>query len=355
MLTENSKIKNSLRSLVIILGILVLVYIGISYCFIFFAPFIIAIILSSINEPIIVFLLKKFRIPRSTAAVISLIITVCVAALVITLIVMKVYYELIKLKGSLPQYIEAVSTLLTGYYDRASLFYYNLPENISSAFGSNLVKILPKVEGVISGLASSILESLTSIPKLALFITVTLLSSYFISSDRHTIINFLYRQFPKRYKKNISGIKSDTVSAILGYIKAQLILVSITFVEATLGFMIIGADYAVLMGFLTAMSDAVPVLGTNMIFLPWILWSLITGNFNMALGLTVVYILGIIIRQILEPRLVAYQTGLHPLAALIFMYTGFLIFGFSGLFIGPILLIFIKSLQSTGIISIWND
>lgn len=355
MLAENTKFRNALKSLAIIIGILALVYIGISYCFVMFAPFIIAIVISSISEPIIRFLQIKLRISRSMAAILSLIATVSITVLVITLTVLKVYNELIKLKGNIPQYIETVSAFLTGYYDRASILYSNLPENITSAFGSNLAEILPKVEGVVSRIASSILDSLTSIPKLAVFITVTLLSSYFISSDRNTITGFLLRQFPKRYKKNISGIKSDTVSAIFGYIKAQLILISITFIESTLGFIIIRADYAVLMGFLTALSDAVPVLGTNMIFLPWILWSFITGDFSMALGLTGIYILGIITRQILEPRLVAYQTGLHPLAALIFMYIGYIIFGFTGLFIGPILLIFIKSLHSTGIIRLWND
>jgi|LSQX01.1.fsa_nt_gb sporulation integral membrane protein YtvI len=347
--------RNTIKGLITAMLILAIIYIGVTYFFLFFAPFVLAILISLINEPFIKFIEKHLRLGRKTASVISIALTVSIIATVITIVIMKIYYELIKLQGNLPVYIESVSNIMTGYYNRASIFYYSLPDSISSALETNLRGMLPDIERVITSTASSILGSLTSIPRIALFIMVTLLSSFFISSDKDTIINFLYRQFPHRFKKNIYGIKSDTLSAVLGYFRAQLIIISITFVESTLGFIIIKADYAVLMGFITALSDAVPVLGTNIVMLPWILWNVITGNIKMALGLTGVYILGIILRQVFEPKIVAHQTGLHPFAALVSMYIGFLVFGFTGLFIGPVLAIFLKSLQSSGIVSIWND
>lgn len=347
--------QKTITSILLILLLFFGIYIGVTYLLSFFAPFIIAIIICAINEPVISFLQKTFRLKRKTASVLSLLLTVSIIAVLIFLAVLKTYYELIKLQNNLPYYIETVSNTFNGYYDWASVFYHNLPDNISEGFEANFKEILPRIEKLITSIASSILNSITSIPKIAVFSTVTLLSSYFISSDRNTIGKFIYRQLPIKARKDYYGIKHKTITGIIGYFRAQLILISITFIEATLGFLVIKADYAVLMGLVVALSDAIPILGTNIVMIPWIIWNVAAGNMKMALGLTAVYILGIIIRQIVEPKIVAHQTGLHPFITLISMYTGYIVFGFLGLFIGPVLMVFLKNLQSSGIIHIWNE
>lgn len=349
------RLKKLTISMALILVILFIIYITTTYLFAYIAPFIIAIVISCINEPIISFMENKMKINRKLSSVISLTLTVSIIAVLITLGVFKMYYELMKLKVNLPQYMESISSTVADCYNRASVFYYNLPENISGTFQYNLKSILPQLEGVIGQIAASILSSITSVPKVAVFTTVTLLSSYFISSDRRNIIGFINRQFPGSFKKDLRGVKSDTLSAIVGYFKAQLILMTITFVQTTIGLIVIRADYAVLMGFLVALADGIPILGTTIVMFPWIAWNVITGNMQMAFGLAAVYLIGVIIRQIIEPKIVSNQTGLHPFATLISMYFGLMLFGFLGIFIGPIFVIFLKSLQKSGLINIWND
>lgn len=109
------------------------------------------------------------------------------------------------------------------------------------------------------------------------------------------------------------------------------------------------------MGLITAIADGIPLLGSGLVMIPWIIWNFITGNFRMGFGLSSVYLFAVIVRQIIEPKIVSNQTGLHPLATLISMYFGLMIFGITGIFIGPIIMIFIKSLNSSGIITIWNE
>ncbi len=349
------KQKKAIISLLIVSILLILLYIIMNYLFALILPFLIAIIISSVNEPLINCMETKLRLSRKIASVISLTITVSIIIVLISLCVFKVYYELVKLNANLPHYIESFSAAASNCYSRVSVFYYYLPENLSGIFEYNLKSLLPKLEIITGRIAESIINSIASIPKAAVFTTVTLLSSYFISSDRRKIRSFIYRQLPVNFKQGFIGIKSDTFSTIAGYIKAQLILMCITFIETTLGLIVIKSEYAVLIGFIAAIADAVPIVGTGIVLFPLIAWNFIGGNIQMALGIMAVYLFGVILRQIIEPKIVASQTGIHPFVTLISMYLGMMLFGFPGLFIGPMFVTILKSLHKSGLISVWSD
>ncbi len=344
-----------LASISIIIGLVLGAYIGIKYVVAFLAPFLLAFVISAVNEPMVRFLESKAKLNRKISCIISLLLSISIITALAVLILFKIYGELIKLHSNLPVYIDHISYVLTGYYSRISTFYNSLPYQIQGSFKENLLVFLPKIERLITAIASSILNSITSLPKLGVFVTVTLLSSYFISSDKKNIRNFIYNQIPYRSQKNFYNIKQGTLSSIFGYFRAQLIIMTITFVISTIGFIIINTEYAVLMGLISALADGIPILGSGIVLLPWILWNFLTGNIRMGLGLSSVYLFAIIVRQIIEPKIVSHQTGLHPLVTLISMYLGLMVFGISGLFIGPVIMIFLMSLHSSGVLTIWKE
>lgn len=344
-----------LVNLLIFLCILFGLYIVIKYLFVFFAPFLTAVVISEINEPIIRFLERKAKLSRKASTVFSLTLSICVIAVLAISLLFKIYAELIKLQNNLPNYVTSISYLLSGYYAKINTLYNSLPINLQEVFKSNVLIFLPKLESVITSIASSIITSITSLPKLGIFVTVTLLSSYFISSDKKNIRNFIYRQIPHKAQKSFYNAKNDVVSSILGYFKAQLIIMFITFIISTIGFIIIDTGYAVLMGLVTALADGIPLLGSGIVMVPWIILNFITGNIRMALGLLSVYLFAIIVRQIIEPKIVSTQTGLHPLVTLISMYLGLMIFGVIGLFLGPVIMILLKNFHSSGVITIWKE
>jgi sporulation integral membrane protein YtvI len=338
-----------------IAGFLMAVYISFTYLIPFFAPFVIGIILASINEPVIGFLQKKAKMPRKLASLVALLLTISVLGVLVTLGIIKIYNELLVLKNNVSHYINNTSAQFNEYVTNLKAYYNNLPEGITKAVSDNINSLTPRVQGIITSLVTYLIDTLSSIPKVTVFIIVCVLSAYFISSDRRKIGEFLYRQVPHSWAKNISGIKTGTFSALFGYFKALLILMLITFIEVAVGLSVIRAKYALLMGFIVGLSDAVPILGTSVVMIPWILWNVIIGDMNMALSLTVIYIAGVIMRQLLEPKIIGHQIGLHPLVTLTAMYIGMHIFGVLGVFIGPISLIILKNLQSSGIIEIWKE
>lgn len=96
----------------------------------------------------------------------------------------------------------------------------------------------------------------------------------------------------------------------------------ITFGELALGLLLLRVDLALVLSALIALVDALPVLGTGTVLVPWALVSLLGGNWKLALGLAVLYGVIWLVRSLLEPRLIGSRVGLPPLAALLSLYVG---------------------------------
>ena len=349
-----NKYQGTIKKIIFIIGFFLILYLSIKFLFPLFAPFLIAIIISYINEPVIK-LLERFRLSRKIAAVVSLLFTISVLGVLITLCFIKFYNELVILQQNWNTYSDVLSAQVNDIILKATKIYHNLPSGISSSVYNNLDSISKKISTIIGQIISYAFGALSSIPSLTVFIIVTLLSTYFISSDKKSISSFLYKQLPFSWRKNLTKVKKDTLNALLGYFKALLILMGLTFVEVSVGLFILNVRYAFLIALLVGLSDAIPIVGTGVIMIPWILWQLISGNMFLVFGLAIIYVLGIVVRQIMEPKIVGSQIGLHPLATLIAMYLGLRFFGILGMFIGPISIIVVKNLQDAGVLKIWNS
>ena len=142
--------------------------------------------------------------------------------------------------------------------------------------------------------------------------------------------------------------------------KAYLSIIIITFIELSIGFYVLRllgifySNYIAIISLAIAIIDIIPVLGTGTVLLPWIVYSLITGNFAMAIGLGIMYASITVIRQIIEPKFVAGQLGLPPFLTISAMYVGLKIFGVLGMFIAPMIIIMLKLLNDEGIIHLWK-
>ena len=112
--------------------------------------------------------------------------------------------------------------------------------------------------------------------------------------------------------------------------------------------------YILVLSIITAIVDILPVLGTGTVLVPWAIYNFVTGNIGLGIGLIIMYVLITVIRQILEPRLVALNVGIHPVLTLMGMYLGVQLFGVIGIFILPITFVLVKALNDEGIIHLWG-
>lgn len=214
---------------------------------------------------------------------------------------------------------------------------------------------LSSIISAISSIGVSMLSSFaTSLPGFVVSLFFMIMSSFFFIFDYRKITSFIVRQLPDKQKHILFDIKHYLMGTGFKMIKAYMQIMSITFIELAIGLSIIGVDNAIVIAFLIAIFDIVPVLGTGGIMIPWIIVKFITGSSKLAIGLLIVYLIVTLIRNIIEPKLVGKQIGLHPLLMLLSMFIGGKLFGFLGIFILPFLMIVIINLNEQGIIHLYK-
>ena len=261
--------------------------------------------------------------------------------------------------GKLPEFISETATeSITALFIQLREFIAGtnteLPEQlggISDMF--NLAWITTPITGVIS--------TASRIPSIVISIVVTIVLSCFMTADYDLIMRFVYCQFRKDKRKDVTRAKELLKMNLGKMAKAYALIMLVTFTEVFIGLTVLkmiglfNSNYIALISVVTSIVDIIPVLGTGTIVLPWAAYSFITGNIGMGIGLLVLYAVVTVIRQIVEPKLVAGQLGLPPFVTLIAMYLGLKIFGVLGVFVLPIIIIMLKLLNDEGIIELWKS
>ena len=144
------------------------------------------------------------------------------------------------------------------------------------------------------------------------------------------------------------------------WFKSYATIIFITFCEVAIGLNILkligvyDGGYLVAISIVTAVVDILPVLGTGTVMIPWAVINFFTGNVGLGIGLLILYAIITVIRQILEPRLVAMNVGIHPVLTLMGMYLGVQLFGVIGIFLLPITFVLLKALNDEGIVHLWG-
>ncbi|MDD4495798.1 MAG: sporulation integral membrane protein YtvI [Eubacteriales bacterium] len=342
----NIYIQNLIKRLLIILAVIVamiLLYFIAGYI----APFLIALAIAVIIDPVVRLLVKKLKFPRKLASLLVSLLFFAVLGVAIVLLATELIEQLISLGKSLPQFFNMFIESLTVWINE-------------SAAGSEWLtdEVVEKLLEFVSGLSASILNLMDplvkgaintaiSIPEALLFIVATIMSTYFLSSDKDKILNFFKKQIPDSWSSQLRKIKRDLFLALFGYLRGMLIIMSITFAELFLGFSIIRVSYALSLAFLTSLIDALPIFGTGTVLLPWAAYNFLVGNNGMGIALVVIYLVVLIVRQIIEPKIIGHQLGVHPLLTLGGMYVGARVIGIPGFILGPITVVVLKSLLAT--------
>ena len=307
-------------------------------------PLLLAILISTAMEPLVRMLSgtnrsgEKVRggLPRKVAVLLVMLIVFTLLITVGFFIIQGVVSELISLAESLPakipQWMESLD---------------QLGQQISAQFPiistENLASIIQSLSGhlteSITTIAASAVSFVTQMPAIILFIVFTIMSTYFFSVSRFSIMRNLKRQLPQSWQETAQHLYGTLAKALFGWLKAQFIILCCMFLVMFIGFTILNVHYALLIALGIAVMDALPILGSGLVMIPWIGYQLFFGSLPMGIGLALIYVLLIFTRQSIEPRVVGGQLGLPPLWTMCAMYAGFRLFGFIGLFLGPLTLL----------------
>ena len=319
----------------------------ISTLFSAFLPFIIALFIAFLLEPLVVQLMTAIRIRRPYAAVLTLLMAMTVLSFFVFLIIARLYTELSELAISMPNYGYIVE-LVTKQVDSIEKFVTVNPQIQSTLYSSteSLAKTLQ--EWAKSG-SVFLLGFLTALPRVFIVMIVSLVATLMMSSTYPNIKQFLANLFPRRWHVSAQAVSQDLGSAVVGYLRALAILMSVTAFTTIIGLLLIGNRYAVTLGVLAGLLDAVPIVGTGILFGPWIVGLFLMGFFGEGFKVILMWVVTLVIRQFLEPKIMSHGIGLLPLPTLISMYVGLQLLGFGGILLGPAVIISYEALRKVGI------
>lgn len=184
-------------------------------------------------------------------------------------------------------------------------------------------------------------------PDIALFSLTALLSGFFLAAELPQLRRRWEQKLPARWKETWQLVCQKLKGTLFCWLKAQGMLMLVTFLVLTAGFLILGIDYPLLFGCAIALIDALPVLGSGLVLIPWSLVQFLAGNTFWGVGLLCIYGTAALLRTALEPKLLGRQMGLDPLLTLLALYAGYRFFGIWGMILFPMGAMFCKQILKT--------
>lgn len=319
---------------------------------VFFIPFFLAFILAWLIEPLVRSFQKRFRFSRGTSVLFSLTVLWGSLALFFFFLLSRLVRELMQLYRTFTQTSNTINQTLLALSTNLSNFCHQLsiPPQIIESLRLYMGSVLIKVQFLIQESLDAVFNFFGVLPEVVIIFFIATLATFFFSRDRELIGRLLFNWIAPGWRIKVRGLIREVGGALVGFIRAQAILVSMTAVLSGVGLIILKVNYALSLGLLTGLLDLLPLVGPGLLLVPWSLWSLATGNLSLGCGLLVLYAIIVLVRQMLEPKIVADSLGLHPLAVLIGLYVGLQAGGIVGMFLGPLLLVLLQSLQRAGMI-----
>lgn len=303
-------------------------------------PFILGGILALAAEPMVRFLSKRLHIPRGIAVGIGVTVALLFISLLLLLLCALIIRELGVLAGVLPDLgdtaksgMNMISSWLMGMIQRLPPDIQKVLSRNVSSFFSGGTALMDRGMRVVLDLAAGIIRQ---VPNSALVLATAVISGYMISAKLPGIKNWIRNRIPRQRLQAFLDALNRMKTAVFGWAKAQMKLAGITWIIVCLGFLLLRISYGPLWAALVALVDAFPVLGSGTVLLPWSLICLLQKKTVKAIGLLGIYVIAMVTRSALEPKLVGKQLGLDPLVTLAVLYIGYRIWGLGGMIFAPI-------------------
>jgi len=312
-------------------------------------PFILAFLLAFLLEPLVVKVMKLLKIKRTYASLLVVIIAIILIILLLILLGSRLYIELAELATTFPTIYERTVVLLT---NQATLLqnYLQLNPEIKEAITSSSQDIITSLQALFKKGSLALLAFLGALPRFLAVTVITLVATLLTSMSFPAVKEWFFNRIKGKYRSKAKVVAGDLGAAMVGYLRAQTILVAVTMIISTVGLLLIGNKYAFTVGILVGFFDLVPIIGPSVIFIPWTLVLLFTEGIGAALKIFVIYIAATVVRQILEPKILSQSIGLHPLPTLISMYVGLTLFGVGGLILGPAVIVVYEAARKAGLL-----
>jgi sporulation integral membrane protein YtvI len=302
------------------------------------APFLLGTIFACLIEPFVKKLHQRFKIDRKLVIILILLFVVILALSITGFSLIAFYQETQRIIPRIPEMVGRILRL-TGDSTQHLAKYFPQFKEFGANFGipgESIVEVLRSI--ILGGI-----QILPRFPQLILALGLGGVTAYFLSRDKDRISELFYRFLPSKWQRATQKLKIEVMDSVARFIRVECILALITTAITTLFFIILGKPAAPAYGLLAGILDFLPVLGPGMVYITLAVIDLLFGNYLQALWVFFAYFLLLLLRQVTEYKLIGENLNLHPLISIVVVYIGVEIFGFAGIFFGPLLIIILRS------------
>ncbi len=317
-------------------------------------PFVLALILAWLLNPLVRWLKKKLPLSRKAISLILLLLVFgCIGGLLYALghaLVVQVISLFENWRPILNSVLNTIDNVGAWLHGLSGM----LPEG-TAATGEELTAKLAEwiggldLSGYISALAGRATGMLSGLPGFAVATVVFLMGSYFITSDYPRLRGLVTEQIPGNMRAFCGEGRRIFMEAFGGYLKGELLLSLGVFLILLAGFLLTRQPYGLVLAFVLAVMDFIPIIGSGTAMVPWAVIDLILGNYRHAVGFMVIWGVVALFRRLAEPKVLSGQMGLSPILSLIGIYVGMKVGGVLGMVVGPLLLLVCINLTKLGI------
>lgn len=326
--------------LIILIAAILFCFLFFRYLFPIFLPFLIGWLLSLLFCPL-ADRLENHGVPRGIGALLGILLLFALLGALGFWSGTGLYQQVRQALENLPQYMDMLENAMTAFWEHFDAFREQLPEQLQPF----LLQFQQDFSDILFALVnqSAPTSLFSAVPHFFLSFFVALISAYFFTKDKALIHRAYLAHVEPLVGFSIGTARKELAASVWGYVKTQLILMAYTFCICIAGMLVLRSPHPLLLSAVTAVIDALPFFGSGFILWPGAVFHLIMGRSFLALGYLVIYGIIQVMRQVLQPRILGAQIGLHPLLTLFSMYFGFRCIGVWGLLLGPVTAVILRA------------
>lgn len=318
-----------------------LLWLGGKYLLPLILPFLWGGLLALAAEPLVSFFQKKLHLSRGLSSGVGVAFTLLLLTGLVSALAALLLRALVHLASELPDMEQTAKEGLSTVQSWAVNLSTRAPQGVQpmvtrtvenafrngSAFMTQTAEKIPHMIGaVLSGLPDGLLR-----------IGTGLLAAFMLSVRLPRIRQGVSVRISPRQKETYLPVLQRVKSALGGWLRAEGMLALITYSIVLLGFLFLRIPYGFFWALLIALMDAIPMLGTGLVLVPWAVVELIMHEPLSAIILLATFAAATVARTTLEPKFLGKQLGVDPLVTLLCLYVGYHLWGFLGLVLAPIL------------------
>lgn len=304
---------------------------------VFFLPFVVGWVIALIASPLVRFFEEKVKIRRKAGSAFVIIVVIGLVVLALYLIGAKLGKEMISFINSLPEIWQSMEQDMADIGGNLSVLYSRLPLDMQDSINNIISQVGGYMGELIGSLSSPTIAAVGNfakqLPSIVIGLIMVLLSSYFFVAEKGQVHQWFANHMPKSLQVRYGMMQRSLGRAVGGYLKAQLKIEVWMYLLLVIGLSILRIDYALLIALGIACLDFLPFFGTGTVMVPWAIIKILSADYKIAIGLLIIWGVGQLARQVIQPKIVGDSIGVPPIPTLFLLFIGYKLAGVIGMIV----------------------